>query len=90
MSVLHSEIVFTLLFYTAYQAFELDLNTYFNMTWFFSPINSTDTSVGILAGNRTTAVSHAFPTGCNWFVLRIAVPRIIGYVVCFLGPFCHH
>ena len=32
-----------------------------NMTWFFSPIKSTDTSRGLLADNRTTAVNHAFP-----------------------------
>ena len=31
-----------------------------NMTCFFSPIKSTDTSVGILTDNHTTAVSHTF------------------------------
>ena len=31
------------------------------MARFFSPIKSTDKSVGKLADNRTTAVNHAFP-----------------------------
>ena len=31
------------------------------MSWFFSPIKSTDTNGVLLADNSTTAVSHAFP-----------------------------
>ena len=60
-----------------------------NMTWFFSPIKSTDTNSALFPDKSLLTVSQgtlSHSTGCNWFFfLRSAVPRI-GSVVCFLGP----
>ena len=63
------------------------------MTWFFSPIKSTDTSGVLLADNVQYYCSKPrFPIQpfvTVFFFPRIAVPRI-GSVVCFLGLLGHH
>ena len=51
------------------------------MTWFFSPINSTDTNWALFADNAQFPIQPVV-TG---FIPRSAVPRI-GSAVCFLGP----
>ena len=50
------------------------------MTWFFSPIKSTDTNCAELA-NKQRFLIRPVVTVFPW----IAIPKI-GSVVCFLGP----
>ena len=52
------------------------------MTWFFSPIKSTDTNSALFADNAQFPIQ---PAVTGFFFPRSAV-QSIGSAVCFLGP----